>query len=309
MKIVITGGLGYIGSALIERFQAYNHEIIVLDNFSTSLEKTPNCDVIKCDITSVDSLKEIKISGCDVLLHLAAQSSGPKSFFNADLDIKINVLGTLNMINWCRENDIGRIIFASSFVVYGDNEQTDILSETEPCVPKSIYALSKYTSEQLLQIFAEPHGIKWNVLRMFNVYGPGQDLLRTDQGMVSIFLKLIKDNNYVGVQGSLDRFRDFIHIDDVVSGWELCLKNDLYHNQTYNLGSGEKTNISTLINILIDAFDKTGQVTVEEVEATPGDIMGCYADISKIKKHFGFNPEYNPNTGIRHMVEWANNLE
>ena len=95
-----------------------------------------------------------------------------------------------------------------------------MLSEDVICKPKSIYALSKFTCEQLFKIYAEPHGIKWNVLRMFNIYGPGQDLSRSDQGMVSIFLNIVRNNDYVGVQGSLDRFRDFIYIDDVVQGWE-----------------------------------------------------------------------------------------
>ncbi len=241
MKIVITGGCGYLGSNIAKRLLSAGHEILIIENFSTSVRnELKDCQIVKCDITNPKELENLKATGYDVLLHLAAQSSGPKSFDIPDIDIKINILGTLNMINWCRDNDIKRILFASSFVVYGDNPNTEILSEVEACNPKSIYALSKYASEQLLKIYAEPLGIQWNALRMFNIYGPGQDLSRNDQGIVSIFLNIVRNNNYVGVQGSLDRFRDFIYIDDVVQGWELCLLNNEFPNQIYNLGSGVK---------------------------------------------------------------------
>ena len=306
MKIAITGGCGYVGSKIAQRLLSTGHEILIIENFSTSVrDELKDCQIVKCDITNPKDLANLKVTGYDVLLHLAAQSSGPKSFEIPDIDIKINILGTLNMINWCRDNGINRILFASSFAVYGDNPNTEILSEDETCNPKSIYALSKYTCEQLLRIYAEPHGIKWNVLRMFNIYGPGQDLSRNDQGMVSIFLNLIKNRDYIGVQGSLDRFRDFIYIDDVVQGWELCILKNNIPNQVFNIGSGTKTYLSTLIDTLLEVYEKTGQVKVEEVGSTPGDIMGCYADISKISDQLGYNPRFSLKKGIELFKKWA----
>jgi len=306
VKIAITGGCGYVGSKIAQRLLSVGHEILIIENFSTSVRDDLNdCQIVKCDITNPKDLANLKVTGYDVLLHLAAQSSGPKSFEIPDIDIKINILGTLNMINWCRDNDIDRILLASSFVVYGDNPNTEVLSEDEICNPKSIYALSKYTCEQLLRIYAEPHGINWNVLRMFNIYGPGQDLSRNDQGMVSIFLNLVKNGDYIGVQGSLDRFRDFIYIDDVVQGWELCILNNNIPNQVYNLGSGMKTYLSTLIDTLVEVYEKTGQLKVEEVGSTQGDILGCYADISKISDQLGYYPRFSLKKGIELFKEWA----
>jgi len=306
MKIAITGGCGYLGSKLVKRLIKTGHEILIIENFSTSVNDDLNdCKIVECDITNPQDLAKVKAKNYDVLLHLAAQSSGPKSFDIPDVDIKINILGTLNMINWCRDNDINRILFASSFVIYGDNINTEILSESEVCNPQSIYALSKYASEKLLKIYAEPLGIKWNALRMFNVYGPGQDLSRNDQGMVSIFLNIIRNGNYVGVQGSLDRFRDFIYIDDVLQGWERCLYNDQFPNEAYNLGSGVKTSLSFLISSLAEVYEKKNVVKVEELSSTPGDIMGCYADISKISKQLGYEPEFDLEKGIEHFKLWA----
>ena len=121
MKVAITGGCGYIGSRIAKRLLALGHEVLIIENFTTSVDtELEDCEIIRCDITSPDELSAVSEKGCEALLHLAAQSSGPKSFEIPEIDIKINILGTLNIINWCRQNEIKRILFASSFVVYGD---------------------------------------------------------------------------------------------------------------------------------------------------------------------------------------------
>ena len=304
MKVVITGGCGYIGSKIIEKLKGYN-EIIIFDNFSTSvIEKYKNVDIVKCDITDFSNLKKIKISNVDAVLHLAAQSSGPLSIKVPEKDIDININGTLNIIKWCIENNVNKLLFASSFVVYGDHEK-EILTETDYCHPKSIYSLSKLYCERLLDIYASHHGVNWSILRQFNVYGPGQDLSRSDQGMVSIFMKMVMDRDYIGVKGSLDRFRDFIHIDDIVSGWIKCLEDNKYRNQIYNLGSGSKTTIKSLIKSLGLIFNKAEVLKFEQVGNTPGDILGCFADISKISNNLGYNPKYDLISGLRNMAQWA----
>lgn len=306
MKIAITGGFGFIGSKLANHLLAKNHQLILIDNFSSSvINEMQGAELIKCDITNASDLDKIKINDIDILLHLAAQSSGPKSFEIPHKDIDININGTLNMINWCLMNEVPRIIYASSFVVYGDQENAEILSENSNCYPKSIYALSKYYCENLLKIFGQPKGLNWNVMRMFNVYGPGQDLSRKDQGMVSIFIDALKNNDYFGVQGSLNRFRDFIHIDDVIQGWELSINNTEYVNQIFNLGSGQKILISELIDKILIGLNKAGKTKIEEVGKTEGDIMGCYADISKIRK-IGFDPTIDLQEGINNFIKYIN---
>ncbi len=303
MKLIVTGGRGYIGSRLVSRLLELGHEVVILDDLSTSINhKKSDSEFIKADITDLESLLKIKVAGADAVLHLAAQSSGPKSIEIPDKDISINILGTLNILKWCLQNDISRIIYASSFVVYGDHSNEKPIDECSSCEPKSIYALSKRYSERLLDIYAEHHQISWNVIRQFNVYGPGQDLTRSDQGMVSIFMNLIMNNSKIKVQGSLDRYRDFIHINDVIQGWELCLKNNK-PNQIFNLGSGKKTTIRDLIENIRICFDK--EIEVFEEGNTPGDILGCHADIEKIKKLLGFKPKFNIKDGVEDMSNWV----
>ncbi len=311
MKIAITGGFGYIGSRLVERLVGQGHEVLILDNLSTSVTRERyGADYRQCDITDADSLARVDARGFDVLMHLAAQSSGAFSFEHPEEDIRINVIGTLNMIDWCRRNGIPRILFASSFTVYGDQPGFEQLSEQMPCKPKAVYALSKHTCENLLRIYAEPHGIAWNALRMFNVYGPGQDLGRADQGMVSIFLGMLREGDYVGVKGSLDRFRDFIYIDDVLNGWECCLGNDnpAFFNRVYNLGSGTRTSVGFLIRSIADAMGKGERAVIEEIGTTPGDILGCYADISAFRRELGYRPEWTLHQGLREMIAWSQSL-
>ena len=306
MKLIITGGFGYIGSNIAKHLISKGHEVIILDYLDKPINDSgPDCASQKCDITILEELESIKVKNVDAVLHLAAQSSGPNSIKIPEKDIQVNILGTLNIIKWCQINNINKILFASSFVVYGDNAKKEKVRENDYCNPKSIYALSKHYCEGLLKIYAKSLGVNWNILRMFNVYGPGQDLSRDDQGMVSIFLQKVISSDFVGVKGRLDRFRDFIYIDDIVEGWELCLLDQNNINQIFNLGSGIKTHLSTIIDIIIKACSKDGDVVVKEICTTPGDIMGSYADISKISKKLGYNPKTDLKTGIDQFVQWA----
>ena len=309
MKIAVTGGYGFIGSRLVQRLVDEGHELHILDDLSSPVTGAFEQDAVTthhCDISSGDSLAAIRISGVDLLLHLAAQSSPFVAFDNPQLDVNLNVIGTLNMIDWCRQNEVPRIIFASSFTAYGDQTGCEALHEALYAQPKSVYGQSKLSAESLLRIYAEPHGIAWNALRMFNVYGPGQDLARRDQGMVSIFLGIILEQQHVGVMGSLDRFRDFVYIDDVINGWMCCINNshDQNRNQVFNLGSGSRTTVRELLDALINATGRTC-VTYSEDGCTPGDILGCYADISNITAALGYEPATSLATGLRTMSEWA----
>ena len=310
MKVVITGGCGYVGSKIVKKLVKSNHEIIIFDRASAALNifKNKNIEFLDIDITNYEKLKLLRIKNIDAVMHLAAQSSGPRSIEIPHVDIDINIIGTLNMIKWSSLNQVKKIIFASSFVVYGDQLSNEKVSEESITNPKSIYALSKFYSEKLFDIYASHLGIKWNILRMFNIYGPGQDLSRADQGMVSIFMNLVMKNDYVEVKGSLDRFRDFVYIDDVVNAWELCLLDNDNNNQIYNLGSGEKTTVKFLIDTLSKIFNKEN-IIIRESEGTPGDILGCYSDISKISNKLGYKPQFNIENGLLAMSEWAKSVK
>ena len=208
----------------------------------------------------------------------------------------------LDLVPEMMENKIKKAV--GFVLIYSKKEK---VSEKTVLNPKSIYALSKMYCEKLFEIYATHLGINWKILRMFNIYGPGQDLNRMDQGMVSIFMNLVMKKDIINVKGSLERFRDFVYIDDVVAAWELCLLDEKNHNEIYNLGSGEKTSVQSLISSLKLLFEKDS-ISVNETKGTPGDINGCYANINKIKSQLGFIPKFNIEKGLLAMSDWAKSL-
>jgi UDP-glucose 4-epimerase len=197
-------------------------------------------------------------------------------------------------------------VFASSFVVYGDHPDRVALDEAVACHPKSVYATSKLACEHLLANYAQPKGVRWNALRMFNVYGPGQDITKPDQGVVGIFMNMLRQRDVVQVKGRLDRFRDLISIEDVIQGWDRCLHGTAY-NRIYNLGTGEKTTFEGLIRALADVMGKADRLRIEELDGTPGDMQGCIADLTRSRTELGFSPAYPLAAGLRQMWNWVEN--
>ena len=298
-KILITGGFGYIGSKLILHLKN-KYKFIILEHPNATKPKfLKNVKVIRADITKSSQIKKLRIKNISVVLHLAAQSSGPKSFSIPVEDVKKNLIGTINTINLCKNNKIKRIIYASSFVVYGDSKKQK-LDENLKCNPKSVYATTKYASELMLKNYAEPQGINWNILRMYNVYGLGQDL-SNPQTLVGIFLKMINETKIIEVKGSLERFRDIIEISDVVSGWEKCIIKGK-KNQIYNLGTGKKTTFRKLINTILKVLNKKNLKIVQKGK-TMGDVKGSFADLKKIAKDLKFKPKLTLKEGIKQIYD------
>ena len=302
MKLIITGGFGYIGSNIAKHLISKGHEVIILDYLDKPINDSgPDCASQKCDITILEELEYIKVKNVDAVLHLAAQSSGPNSIKIPEKDIQVNILGTLNIIKWCQINNINKILFASSFVVYG-NQEKEILKEDDHCIPKSVYATSKLSAEYMLKNYAQEKKINWNVLRMFNVYGPGQDITKPDQGLVGIFMNMLKKSNIVEVKGSLDRFRDIINIADVVQAWDLCLENNC-DNEIFNLGTGSKTTFKQLILTLAKVMEREKDLKILEKGRTVGDLKGCVASLEKIKSKLNYRPKISLENGLKEMWE------
>lgn len=304
-KVLVTGGFGFIGSRLVKHLRDKSTEVVILEHPTAAIPKNlRDLQVLRADITSESSMSQAKCAGIDAVLHLAAQSSGPRSFSIPVQDVQLNILGTLNTINWCLANGVKRLLFASSFVIYGDHPDREALDEETCCRPKSVYATSKLACEHLLINYAQPKGIRWNALRMFNVYGPGQDITKFDQGVVGIFMNMLLRADDVQVKGSLARFRDLIYVDDVIAGWDKCLFGNA-HNQSFNLGTGEKTTFETLIRSLAKVMGKADRLRIEELAGTPGDMMGCIANLTKIHSMLGYAPQVKLEQGIERMLNWV----
>jgi len=304
MKILITGGLGFIGSHLEKLCLNKKHEVFILDlknkDFLNKIDK--NKKIFNCDITNFEELKKIKLNNLDLVLHCAGQPSAARSFEVPYMDFQVNILGTFNLLKWCGLNNVKRIIYASTFNVYKENSSIESYNENCACEPKSLYAVSKLTAENYIRVYGKHLGIDWNIFRMFNIYGPGQDSNNKFLGMISIFLNMAKKDPTIVVKGSLNRFRDFIFIDDVIKAWSLIIEDKKNVNKIYNLGSGTKCSLNNLLKEISLTLNK--KLNIKEESGTPGDFMGSVSDISKLKNDLNFKPEYDLKNGLKLFNDW-----
>ena len=299
------GGIGFIGGAIVRRLLDRGVEVVILEHPDAVLPQfARDLEIVRADITSAVSMGGILCKDVDAVLHLAGQPSGARSFSIPVLDLQLNALGTLNTAVWCADTGVGRLISASTFNVYGDHLGVEVYSEGLPCRPQSVYASSKLAAEHLLACWAGPKGIQWNAMRMFNVYGPGQDITRTDQGVVGIFMHQLLQSPVVQVKGSLQRFRDLVYVEDVVTAWLACLDGDA-HNCVFNVGSGVKTTFEDLIRSIAEVVGVGDRLEINELPGTPGDMLGCVADLSAISGAVSYHPEWNLGRGLATMYEWV----
>jgi UDP-glucose 4-epimerase len=299
-KILVTGVAGFIGSHLARRLLAEGYEVVGVDDLSGGeLANVPaGLEFIQGDLALAATMARIP-RDCRRILHLAGQSSGEISFDDPVADLQKNAISTLNLIRYGIDNRCERIVYASSMSVYGSVEDAPI-AETHSCAPLSCYGVGKHAAEGYLRIYGSR--LPAVVLRMFNVYGPGQNLKNLRQGMVSIYLAQALVTGRIEVKGSIDRFRDCIFIDDVVETWVRASGSPAALGRTLNVGTGVKTTVGTLLTRICE------QVPGSEYfvqGGTPGDQSGIYADPRALRACLGLENFTPLATGLARFVEWA----
>lgn len=303
--ILITGGAGFIGTALANYLQSHtNHKITLLDlprKFSKDHKKNFSCYEI--DIRKSVKLNRLKNKHFDIIYHLAAQTSGAISHEKPELDVDTNVKGTLNICNYAKNHDCKKIIFSSSMAVYGN--KTGKIKENTFLEPISNYGISKTAAEFYIKSLKE-NNIKFTIFRFFNVYGPGQNFFNMKQGMASIFMSQAIQGKTISVTGSLQRYRDFIYIDDVVSALVMAITR--LDNETYNIGSEIKTKVSSLIKNIIACTDISyDKFTIKNIGGHAGDQFGTVANNKKLRAH-GWKPKTNLLIGLKKMYADAKHI-
>lgn len=300
MRVLVTGVGGFIGSHVARRFVGAGYDVIGVDDFSSGHRKNVPQEV---NLTVGDLAETATVAAlprdCKIILHLAGQSSGEVSFDNPIQDLRKNAVSTLNLIRYGVDNKTSRFVYASSMSVYGNVPDAPV-NEATPCAPISCYGVGKLAAENYLRVYAEQ--LPFVALRMFNVYGPGQDMSNLRQGMVSIFLAQALADRKVHVKGSLDRYRDFIYIDDVVEAWHRAATFPDPINQIINLGTGVRTTIRQLLEVIHMHIPET---TWYDQGSTPGDQHGIYADPGALARILNAQSFVPLKTGIRNFVKWA----
>ncbi|MBO8174391.1 MAG: SDR family oxidoreductase [Thermococcus sp.] len=296
--IVVTGGAGFIGSHIAEELSKYN-DVIVIDNlYSGKVENVPeNVKFVQADIRDYESIAEI-ISQADYVFHEAALVSVVESVEKPILTEEINVLGTLNILRALSEGH-GKLIFASSAAVYGDNQNLPLKEDEKP-KPLSPYGVTKVSGEYYCKIFYELYGVPTVALRYFNVFGERQGYNQY-AGVISIFINRALKNEPLIIFGDGKQTRDFIYVKDVVKANILVAEKKGANGEVFNVARGERTTILELAMKIIDATNSLSSIFFDKPR--PGDIKHSQADISKIKK-LGFKPEYSLEEGLLRTIEW-----
>lgn len=290
-NVLITGGAGFIGSNIAKYFINRNdYNIIVVDNLSTgSLDNILNLNLkfIECDILNQIKLEEIfSLNNIRYVIHQAAQSSVDKSLKNPAFNGEENIIGTINLLELSVKYKIKKFIFASSASVYGIPQYLPI-DEEHPLNPISFYGISKQSAENYIKLFNKLYNLNFIILRYSNVYGNKDFLGENETNVISIFYKNILNNNEVIIYGNGLQTRDFVFVKDIAIANYLSLKSNI-NNEIFNVGSGEKTSVIEIYNILSNLLNKNINIIYKNNKI--GDINHSYFNINKIKRLLNWKP-------------------
>ena len=300
--LLVTGAAGFIGAALAKRLIEHGNKVITIDNLTTGFRESIPEGVIfiegNCQDESI--INQLNSYQFDAIFHIAGQSSGEISFEDPVYDLQTNAQSTLLLLKYALKTNCKKFIYASTMSVYGD--QPDIpIAEEASTLPKSFYAVGKLASEHYLDIYSK-YIIDIVSLRLFNVYGPGQNMENLKQGMVSIFLAQALSNKHISVKGSPERFRDLVYIDDIINSFTIFLGSNKPGYRCYNVSTGIRTTISDLLDKIIAYLPY--EVSVEYSDSTPGDQFGIYGDATKIEKELGWKYQTDLDDGLKKMIKW-----
>src|SRR5215813_1216899 len=288
MRILVTGGAGFIGSHLAYRLVDIGHYVTVIDNESTGRRSNvpPAARYLKGDVTCLDDLEAVFAEGLDVVLHAVGQVSLIRSYADPAFDLRTNVLGTINVLQLCLKHRVSRLLYASSMTVYGHAANLPT-SKNSPCCPVSYYGITTYAGERYVHTTAERVDLDFDFcvtsFRMYNVYGPRQALDNPYQGVLGIFLGNLLRGEPLTIFGDGGQTRDFVYVGDVVDAWAGALENPASHGRVFNLGSGRQTSINELADLALASFGRTRRSS----PGRPGELRRVAADTKRARSELG----------------------
>jgi len=301
VKIVITGGAGFIGSNLAEELsKEKENKVIIVDDLSTGKLrniKSLNIEFVKGSITNLNLLKRI-FKDANYVFHQAAIASVQKSIEDPKRTNEVNVKGTLNVLIAARDREVKKVIYASSSAIYGDTPE---LPKKEDMIPNllSPYAVTKLLSEYYCKVFNEVYGLKTISLRYFNVYGQRQDPFSDYAAVIPRFIDRVLENKPPMIYGDGEQTRDFIFVKDVVRTNILAMGNDA--TGIYNITNGNSISINELANMIMKLIGKN--FTPIYNDPRDGDIIHSIGDVSKAKKDLGYEPRYSLEEGLKRTIK------
>ena len=315
MNILITGGAGFIGSHLCEKLIDLNHKIICIDNFNNyynpkikennlkNIIDNKNFTLYRLDILNKEKINEIfSAQKINIIIHLAARAGVRPSLSNALLYEAVNVQGTINLLEACKDYGIKKFIFASSSSVYGDNKKVPFSEDDNVDNPVSPYAATKKSGELICYTYHHLYDISILCFRLFTVYGPRQ----RPEMAIHKFTRHILEEKPIEVFGDGTSSRDYTYIDDIIPGIISSL-DKINGYEIINLGNSKPINLLKLINLIEKAINC--KAVIKYADTQPGDVFTTYADIRKAKKMLKYQPEISIEKGIENFIKWYKKKE
>ncbi len=303
-KILVTGGAGFIGSNVADRFISSGHKVIIVDNLSTGFKENvnPKARFYKVDIKSKKIGQIFKDDKPEILCHHAAQVDVRKSVADPIFDARVNIEGTLNLLNHCVRYKTKKVIFASTGgAVYGEQDYFPA-DEKHPEMPLSPYGITKLVVEKYLYFYRETYGLNYIALRYANVYGPRQNPWG-EAGVVAIFTQRLLSGGKAIINGDGKQTRDYVYVKDVVEANLLALNYP--ESDCFNIGTGIETDVNSVFRLL---KEKTGSKQKEvHGPGKPGEQKRSVLDCSKAKKILGWSPKYRLEEGLEETVKYYQN--
>jgi UDP-glucuronate 4-epimerase len=312
MRVLLTGVAGFIGSHLAKRLLARGDELIGLDNFDETLYPAalhqrnlaelgtpPRLRLVRGDFLDAPLVERLTADRIDVVVHLGALAGVRPSIAQPKRYQRVNIEGTLNLLEACRQSRVARFVFASSSSVYGARS-TVPFREDDPCDrPASPYAATKRCGEILCANYSELHGIATTALRFFTVYGPRQ----RPEMAIHKFARLIREDRPLPLFGDGSTARDYTFIDDIVDGVVAAIdRTGGGAHRVYNLGGSRTTTLAKLVELLEAGLGKRARI--ERLPDQPGDVPITFADVSRSSSELGYAPKVPIEEGLRRFCDW-----
>lgn len=304
-NVLITGGAGFIGSHIAGALVARGCHVSVIDNLSTG--KLRNLDALKDHIHFIQgdirdaAILSRAIKGCDVVFHQAAVVSVTQTVAEPVSSTDVNDMGTLKVLDAARQNNVKRVILASSSAVYGDDPRTPKVETMAP-KPLSPYAVQKLTNEYYAHLYHQLYGIETVCLRYFNVYGPRQDPSSPYSGVISIFMDKTVGRSVPTIYGNGEQTRDFVFVEDVVQANMLAATRADTPGQVFNVGTGVTISIKDLWYAIAGLNRYEADPLYEK--ARPADIVHSLSSIQKASERMGYRPSVPLNDGLARTFGW-----
>jgi UDP-glucose 4-epimerase len=300
-NVLVTGGAGFIGSNLIKFLVKKNWKVRAIDNLSSGdINNINNIDVdfIEGDIRNFDLIEKSLID-IDIVFHLAASVGRQRSIDNPFLDSETNILGTLNVLEGMKRKAVPKIIYSSSAAIFGEL-QTNPINEHHELNPDSPYGVSKLAAEKMVIAFSRLNNFSSTCLRYFNIYGKNQ---KYDfyGNVIPIFANRICNNKPIEIFGDGEQTRDFLNVYDVVKVNYLAAINS-HETNVYNIGSGQSISINKLVKLMKKISNN--EITINYLPSRKAEVRDCKADISKVKRDFGFSPSIDLEFGLHEYLQW-----